>query len=247
MDSELAVSPFLPELLADMWALGCTPHLVVELLQPLKLKPGSTRVLDLGCGKGALGITLAKELGFRIHGVDLCEAFLQEATRRARELDVCDLCQFELRDLREAVAACGDFDLAALASLGGVLGTLDRCVSSMRQVVRPRGYMIIDDGFLSNTQSVDRPGYGHYRSHSHTLECLEAHGDTLLEERIYTTEQTRAVNLDYIHHISGRARELGQHHPEAAEALRAYVADQQSECEFIDREITRAIWLIQRA
>jgi len=247
MDANADVSPFLPDLVADMWALGCTPHLVVELLRPLELAPGSTRVLDLGCGKGALGITLAKELGFTVRGVDLCGAFLHEATRRARELDVSDLCHFELGDVREAVTAGSDFELAVLASLGGVLGRLDRCVGSMRQAVKPGRYMVIDDGFLTRAESVERPGYGHYRSYSRSRECLETHGDTLLEERIYTAEETKAVNLDYIYHISRRARELGRRHPDAAQALIAYVADQERECEFIDREITRAIWLIRRA
>ncbi len=247
MDGEPEISPFLPELVADMWALGSKPDVVVDLLRPLGLPAGSTRILDLGCGKGALGITLAKELGFEAYGVDLCDAFLAEAKRRAEEEGVSHLCCFERHDLREAVTRGGDFDVAVLASLGGVLGAFDRCVGSMRKVVRPGGYIVIDDGFLTQSESVDRPGYGHYSSRAETLRRLTAHGDTLLEEKVYTVEETRAINLDYIHHISRRAGGLVQRHPKAAQALRAYIANQESECEFIDREITGAVWLLQRA
>lgn len=117
----------------------------------------------------------------------------------------------------------------------------------MRVAVRPGGYIVIDDGFLTRRDSVDRPGYGHYASHRETLRRLASRGDKLLGERIYTVEETRAINLDYIHHASRRAEGLMRRHPELAAALQGYLADQESECEFIDREITDAIWLLQRA
>jgi len=247
MDAGPDVAQYLPELVSDMWALGSTPEVVVDLLRPLGLPAAATRMLDLGCGKGALGITLALELGFRVVGVDLCREFLEDAVRRARELGVAKLCEFEVGDLRDKLAEGGDFDVVALASLGGVLGPFDECVGRIRMAVRRCGYIVIDDGFLTRRGSVGRPGYGHYASHAETRCRLTAHGDTLLEERIYTVEETRAINLDYIHHIARRAEGLLQRHPEAAAELRKYIANQESECEFIDKEITGAIWLLQRA
>jgi cyclopropane fatty-acyl-phospholipid synthase-like methyltransferase len=190
---------------------------------------------------------VAKDLGFRAHGVDLCEEFLQDAVQRATELGVAELCEFAHRDLRDLLEEVGEFDVAVLASLGGVLGRFDRCVGSMRKVVRSGGYMVIDDGFLTRADSVDRPGYGHLTSHDRSIEFLQAHGDIVVEERIYSVEETRAINLDYIDHISRRAAGVAESHPEAAEALRTYIASQESECEFIDREVTGAIWLLQRA
>ena len=247
MDGRADVLPYLKELVADMWALGSTPHVAVDLLRPLNLPAASTRLIDLGCGKGALGITVAKDLGFRVLGVDLCEEFLGEARRIAAEMGVSDLCEFELGDLRDALESGRDFDVAVLASLGGVLGAFDKCVGSIRRAVSPGGYMVIDDGFLNRVEAVDRPGYGHLASHGRTLEHLQAHGDTLVRERIYTVEETRAINLDYIDHISRRATGVVERHPDAAGALRTYIASQESECDFIDREVTGAIWLLQRA
>jgi cyclopropane fatty-acyl-phospholipid synthase-like methyltransferase len=246
MDANLDVSSFVPELVADMWALGSTPHVVVDLLRPLGLPAGSSRIIDLGCGKGALGITVAKELGLEVLGVDLSEVFLAEARQKAEEHGVASLCQFEQRDLHDVVRRGGDFDVATLASLGGILGRFDQCVARMRNVVRSGGYLVIDDGFLNRAESVSRPGYGHYASHERTLRQLTAHGDTILEERIYTIEETRAINLDYLQHITRRTEVLVKQHPSAAAALRRYVATQESECEFIDREITGAVWLLQR-
>ena len=62
--------PYIPELLADLWALGSSPETVVEWVRSLELPPETTGVLDLGCGKGAVSIALAKEFNFRIFGID---------------------------------------------------------------------------------------------------------------------------------------------------------------------------------
>ena len=58
--------PFIPELLADVWALGGSPEALVELLRPLGLSGTATRLLDLGCGKGAIGYVSKLTLFFLI-------------------------------------------------------------------------------------------------------------------------------------------------------------------------------------
>lgn len=104
MGASIDLAQYLVELVADMWALGSTPEPVVDLLRPLGLPPETTRMLGLGCGKAALGITVAAELGFKIVGVDLRDSFLEEAKRRAAMKEVANLCEFEHGDLRDKLA-----------------------------------------------------------------------------------------------------------------------------------------------
>jgi hypothetical protein len=52
--------PYLPYLLQDLWELGGMPGDVCALLQPHVSMEKELRVLDLACGKGAVGISLAK-------------------------------------------------------------------------------------------------------------------------------------------------------------------------------------------
>lgn len=56
LDAKPELLPFIPELVADIWALGSSPDLAVEILKPVDLSPQTTRVLDFGCGKGAVSI-----------------------------------------------------------------------------------------------------------------------------------------------------------------------------------------------
>ncbi|MBD3307989.1 methyltransferase domain-containing protein [candidate division KSB3 bacterium] len=238
--------PYLPELLVDLWALGSSPELVVEILKPLGLPPKQTRILDVGCGKGAVTITLARELGFAGVGVDACQAFLQEARRKAQENQVEALCRFEDADIREFVPQATGFDLVVYASLGNVLGSFSECIGCLRQTIRPDGYMLIDDGFLKETESLDREGYEHYGSHAHTLEQLTSYGDTLVQEYIYPDAQTDAINAYYLKAITTRATEVAQRHPHLQDLLHSYVHNQEIECDVIHRYVTGAIWLLQK-
>jgi len=149
MEAPPELLPHIPELVADLWELGSDPQQIVELLRPLGLPPSETSVLDLGCGKGAVSITVARELGFHARGVDLCRPFLDEAERRAREHGVEHLTDFARADMRDALRQSRGFDVALYISVGGLLGGFGEIVGSLRRAVRPGGHLIVDDGFLS--------------------------------------------------------------------------------------------------
>jgi len=162
LDATTGMLPFVPELIKDMWALGSFPDRIVELLRPFNLPPEKTRILDLGCGKGAVFITLAHELGFRAVGIDACRPFLEEAKSKAEEYRVSERCRLEYGDIRKAVQTLKDFDVVIYVSLGGTLGGFDAIVGKLRQTVRPGGYLVIDDGFLKESNKLNRAGYEHY-------------------------------------------------------------------------------------
>lgn len=239
--------PFIPELLADLWALGSTPELIVEWLRPLDLPPTSTRVLDLGCGKGAVALRLAREFGFQVLGIDLFEPFIRDARRRAEEMGVTSLCDFTEADMRDTLREARDFNVVIYASVGGVLGRLDHCVEKLRQSIRVGGYMIIDCGFLKESSRIDRPGYEYCATHDEAIKHLTAHGDALLREVVFPTEETRAMNRNYTELIRKSAEQLARQHPETANSFFEYVERQESESEIFEKEVMGAMWLLRRA
>jgi len=245
LEMDTGMLPFVPELLKGMWALGCSPELAVKLLRPLGLDPARTEVLDLGCGKGAVSVTVAHALGFRAVGIDACEVFLEEARERAAEQGVSQKCRFELKDLREYVKEASDFDVVVFASLGGLLGDFRQLVGGLRRTVRPGGYILIDDGFLQGKKPVKRAGYGHYTPHAQTLKQLTAHGDTLVKETL-TIEESKNINQEYLAIIKQNAKGLIEDRPELTDRVKEYIRGQETECEILDAHITGAIWLLQR-
>ncbi len=66
----------------------------------LRLKPG-LRVLDIGCGWGGMGLTLAGDHGARVTGVTLSTEQLAIANQRARSMGLEDQARFQLEDYRD--------------------------------------------------------------------------------------------------------------------------------------------------
>jgi len=246
-DATPELLPFITELLSDLWALGCSLEVIVELLRPLGLPAETTRVLDLGCGKGAVALTLARQFCFQAMGIDFFEPFIQEARKRAEEMGITSLCQFVCDDIRNTLGEARDFDVVIYASVGGVLGKFDECVAKLRRCVRPGGYMLIDDVFLADPDKVESPWYEHCATHQETLQQLTAHGDALLREVIIPTEDVKALNRQYTELIRRRAEKLAELHPEAADSLFWYVEKQERGSEIMETTVTSAVWLLQRA
>ena len=57
-DSEIL--PYLPYILQDFWEIGSDPDVIIDLLKKHLSNTNNFKVLDLGCGKGAVSIIIAK-------------------------------------------------------------------------------------------------------------------------------------------------------------------------------------------
>jgi cyclopropane-fatty-acyl-phospholipid synthase len=72
-------------------------HVAAKLL----LEPGQ-KVLDMGCGWGALGRYLTRSFGVDVTGVTLSKEQVAHANERARREGLADRCRFLYQDYREA-------------------------------------------------------------------------------------------------------------------------------------------------
>lgn len=82
-----------PDLLAGILAAEA----IWELTCELRLKAGDT-LLDLGCGRAGYSLTVARDTGARLVGVDVSAAALVQAREQAVRLGVADA-QFSVGDL----------------------------------------------------------------------------------------------------------------------------------------------------
>jgi len=80
--------PYLPYLLQDLWELGSSPPDIISLITKHADVSGQPTVLDLACGKGAVSIQLAKELGCQTKGIDLIPEFIDFAPKKAQGYSV---------------------------------------------------------------------------------------------------------------------------------------------------------------
>ncbi len=245
LEIEQELLPFIPALLDDLWALGSMPELIIKMLKNVKLDKTLNTGLDLGCGKGAVCINLAKEFDLSMTGVDAFNPFLEDARQKALEYGVAELCHFQQADIREYVQQTHNFDLVIYASLGLVLGGFSDIVGTLREQIRPGGYMIIDDGYLKGNQVLDRSGYEHYRSHKETIILLQHYGDLLIKE-VSTKQETLDINTQYLELIKKRAEKMIREDSKLKEPLESYIRNQEQECTVLDKYINSAIWMLQK-
>jgi SAM-dependent methyltransferase len=241
------ILPFIPELLADLWALGGDPELIVEWLRPLGHRGGSARVLELGCGKGANAIAVAQHLGLEVDGVDAFEPFVREARQQARRHGVEELCRFRVGDVREEVGRLEGFDVVLFISVGGVLGSPRETVAALRRVIRPGGHLILDDGWRLSEDCLDSPGYEYLLSREETMAQLLAHGDALVREKLISTAEVVAQDVRFTELIERRAKALAERHPEHADAFLGYIKTQEEECRVLETAVQCATWMLQRS
>ncbi|MFD0858592.1 class I SAM-dependent methyltransferase [Roseovarius aquimarinus] len=90
-------------------------HIAGKLL----LEPGM-RVLDIGCGWGGMGLTLAKQYGAQVTGVTLSEEQHKIATQRARDAGLEGRAEFKLMDYRDVT---GEFDRIVSVGMFEHVGT----------------------------------------------------------------------------------------------------------------------------
>ncbi len=85
-----------PDATLDQAQVDKKTHIANKLLL---LDPGQS-VLDIGCGWGGMGITLARDYAAKVTGVTLSTEQQREANRRAEEAGLSDRVDFRLQDYR---------------------------------------------------------------------------------------------------------------------------------------------------
>ena len=104
---------------------------ILQMVHEVKLPQGS-RILDLGCGPGALSFDLAKR-GYRGVGLDAAPAMVQRSRLRAAAEGLSGLWRYQLGDVEALPFRNECFDAAVCA---GVIEYLPRDEHMLREAAR---------------------------------------------------------------------------------------------------------------
>ncbi len=232
---------FLPYLLQDLWSIGSDPEIIRGLLQCHAPAPATLRVLDLGCGKGAVAVALAQAFGCRVEGIDAIAAFIVEARRRADRAGVASLCEFTIGDLRTFLDTKRDFDVAIWGAVGPVLGSMEKTLERIRPCVRSGGLLVVDDAYAEDCG----PAVPTYPTRSAMHSAFARAGWAVVEERAGggADPEENAAMTD---RILQRARELTYLNPDLAHVFDAYVSAQERACEALETQLICSTWLLRR-
>jgi len=243
------IAHLVPELLVDFYDLGSFPERIVELLRAQELEPGA-RVLDLGCGKGAVALSVAKQLRASVEGVDMMSTFIEEAKERAERAGLAESCRFTCGDIRQRLGNLNTwseaFDVVLFLSVGEVLGNLAASIKILRQVVRKGGYIVIDDGYIKEGVTVDFPGYEQSLDRQQCLDQLTSFGDRIVVEEAIPLTAIREQNKRFMAWIENRAQEIAARYPEHTAALASYLEKERVEVHLLENDFECVTWLLER-
>jgi len=236
--------PYLPYLLQDIWELGSSPRDIIDLIRE-NIDVTDARVIDLGCGKGAVSVSLCHELGIRAKGLDLLPEFIEEARNKANEYAVEHLCEFQVQDINESVKAEHGYDIAILGAVGDVLGKPAETLRKLKSVVREKGYIIIDEAYLNGDQADVK-----YLNYEYlTLTEWESLFKELNLELMGTTESDdcadESINNYNNKMIRQRADELSEKFPDKSRIFEGYVKSQEMECDDLEYTVVGVTWLLR--
>lgn len=241
--SDKELFSYLPYMFQDLWELGADPKAMIRLIYKHTNIYRRLRILDLGCGKGAVSVKLAKEFNCACLGIDAVREFIKEAKAKAGEYGVSHLCQFKVADIRREVKKIEKFDIIILGAIGPVLGNYYQTLTALSSCLAEGGKVIIDDGYIEDGSDYTHPLIVEKKI---ILSQIEAAGMQLADEVVMDKAAIKESE-DYIFtYFSKRCQELIEKYPDKEKLFRDYLEKQKKEKELLETKITCAMMVIKR-
>jgi cyclopropane fatty-acyl-phospholipid synthase-like methyltransferase len=241
--SDKELYPFLPYILQDIWEIGADPDAIIKLIRRYCNNIAELKVLDLGCGKGAVSVKVSHTLGCTCHGIDAIPEFIEFAQQKATEYKVNHLCVFETGDIREKVKDLSGYDVVILGAIGPVFGDYFSTLETLAKCIGENGIFIIDDGYINDDSDFSHPLMF---KKSDILQQIEKAGMVLVENDIMARDEIIDSD-DYIFdNLKKRCQELIEKYPEKQNLFLDYIKNQEVENDVLENKVTGTTLVIKK-
>jgi len=233
--ADVGIFSYLPYILQDFWEIGSSPSDMIGLIRKHVKNYSGLKVLDLGCGKGAVSVRIAEELGCECWGFDGIGEFIEEANRKAKEYNVKSLCHFQRADIREKINDLPPFDIIILGAIGQVLGDYYATLVKMKKCLKKGSIILIDDAYIDDSSTFCHPALF---KKSELLRQITEAGMELADELI--VDEPEEINSEYrqeFNHISQRCNELIKEYPEQKALFEDYIEKQNEEYDVLNNKV----------
>lgn len=241
--TDIAQIEFFPYLLQDLWEIGTDPAAVIELVRKHKTNYSGLRVLDPGCGKGAVSVKLSRAFGCSCLGIDAIPEFVDVAREKAAAFGVDHLCRFETGDMRISVKEISGFDVIVLGSVGPVFGDCYQTLTALAPCLNQDGIIIVDDGYIENHSRYRHPLI---QKRATLLRQIDDSGMRVIDETILDQQAIKDSDEYIFQKIEQRCRELIQRHPDKKAVFENYIRKQIEENDVLENRIVCSIMVIGR-
>jgi len=124
------------------WEFDAGMRRMEDLLADRLDLPRRARVLDAGCGVGAVAARLASVHGLEITGIDILQGAVAAARRRAEKAGITDRARFAVMDYTELTFPDGSFDGASTMETLVHSDRVEDVLGGLNRVLRPGGRLV---------------------------------------------------------------------------------------------------------
>jgi SAM-dependent methyltransferase len=234
--------PFFPYLLQDLWEIGAEPETMIRLVKE-NVPAKKLKILDLGCGKGAISVNMAKELDCMVLGIDAIPEFIDEAKTWAEKYDVQQKCTFLVGDIRQKINELQGFDLVVLGAIGPVLGNIQETLTLISGMLATDGYILLDDSYLPISSNIS---YNRCPCENDFFQQIDSAGFEIIEESIFDRSSIETTDDEIFSDIERRAKELSLQFPDKKALFDGYVESQRFEYQMLKEVLVSGTWLLKR-
>ena len=232
------LAPHMGRLFRGISSLGSQPAVLVRLLRDAGLGPGS-RVIDLGCGKGAAALTLAKRLQASVLGIDACGAFIAEAQSAADRQGLTSRARFIVADVRKPLLK-RPVDAALMIGLDGA----ELAAPRLRKLVRPGGFYAFDD--LIRSRDNRHADWRGVPTREEIDAALTKSGDQIVGFHRPFPSTLARQHASLIRRLVVNAKALGMAQPHLRPALREFINHHRAAQRLIGGALRPALWVVRR-
>ncbi len=234
---------FIPYILQDFFEIGSDPKIISNLIA-ITNPVNDCSLIDLGCGKGAVAIEIAKRFNMSVLGIDAMAPFITEAKKKAEEERVETNCNFIVGDIKEYISSAKElFDYAVWGSVGDIIGDNKATLIKIAEILKPKGYVIYDDGYIKDkykSEFTDIPDKDSFISR-----VAEA-GFKIVKEVEFDSSKMKIENKKNNFAIKNRCDELSSKYPAKKYLFEEYVKNQLEESENLNHRFISVTLLLKR-
>jgi cyclopropane fatty-acyl-phospholipid synthase-like methyltransferase len=232
------IENYIPELLKGLWELGSVPAYIIELIVRNNLEKNK-KIIDLGCGKGAVLVKLAQRFDIRAIGVDIVADFIEEANIYANKYVVSDKVKFKTEDITETLKATTNHDIVIYGYDSEILGDLNNSLKELTNCIKKDGYILLE--FMFADQPVDG-----IVTEKEMKNIIEQAGYHILDRIDWNRETLKQTNQHNTKIIKQNVKRLISQYPGKKKKFNEYLLKQIEECIELENKYTCTTLLLRQ-
>lgn len=221
---------FVPQLHQGLWELGSMPEYVIQLVEE-NIDGRPKKVTDLGCGKGAVLIKLAKKCDISALGIDIVPEFISEAAEYAQKHGVSDSVQFKADDIVRTMPTMRDQDIIIYGYDSGILGDLKTTLHKLSDCITDEGHIILEFMYSNDDKHADE-----VPTEQQMLKALNESSCRVINRINWDLETLKSVNQENTSTIAQNVEKLKTLHPDKKALFEEFLQDQIDECEELEND-----------